>query len=204
MEAIPPLLTPVTFQQSAGVRQGSERTQRTSARLTRARPHRAESVALSGQSIRRGGGLQGSGEVSAAELRTLLVDTERRTLLLRTHDDNDLLWRLAGDHFRLLPSVGTGHERLIVSPDARVLLLRPRYERGRAPDSLWVDVESGQTRRFSRRNDPMAWSARGTVADVYGRRGLRTWSDPTPDEIGLFLRWLDDATDAKVDPTLIR
>ncbi|MCB9714308.1 MAG: protein kinase [Myxococcales bacterium] len=138
------------------------------------------------------------------ELRTLLVDTERRTLLLRTHDDNDLLWRLAGDHFRLLPSVGTGHERLIVSPDARVLLLRPRYERGRAPDSLWVDVESGQTRRFSRRNDPMAWSARGTVADVYGRRGLRTWSDPTPDEIGLFLRWLDDATDAKVDPTLIR
>ncbi|MEX1368091.1 MAG: serine/threonine-protein kinase [Nannocystaceae bacterium] len=138
------------------------------------------------------------------ELRTLLVDAERSTLLLRTFDDNYLLWKLAGDRFRLLPPIGGGHERLLVSPDSSALLLRPSYERGQVPDSLWVDVESGQTRRFSRRNEPMAWSARGTVADVYGRRSLRTWSDPTPDDAAEFLRWLDDATDAVVEPAEIR
>ncbi|MEM9454433.1 MAG: protein kinase [Myxococcota bacterium] len=143
------------------------------------------------------------------ELRTLMVDTERRTLLLRTHDDHTLLWRLAGDHFRLLPSVTQSFDRLIASPDARVLLLRPRSDRGHDTESLWVDVESGQMRQFSRRNDPMAWSARGTIADTTAadatsRSGLRIWQDPTPDEVGAFLRWLDDATDAEAEATSIR
>jgi len=151
---------------------------------------------------------QSSGDVhllfEEPELRTLLVDTDGRTLMLRTHDDNTLLWRLAGDHFRLLPALGGGFDRLIVSPDARALLLRPVTEPAREVDSLWVDVESGQMRRFSRRNEPMAWSVRGTVADAVGRDGLRIWKDPTPDEVGAFLRWLDDATDTEVDPTSFR
>jgi len=137
------------------------------------------------------------------ELRGLLVDSERRTLLLRTHDDNTLMWRLSGNHFRLLPPIGGGHDRMIVSPDGRALLLRSLFEQGNEIDSLWVDVESGQMRRFSRRNDPVAWSARGTVADVSGR-GLRIWSDPTPSENGAFLRWLDDATNTQTDPASIR
>ena len=138
------------------------------------------------------------------ELRTLLVDADGRTLLLRTHDDNTILWRLAGDHFRLLPAIGAGYDRLRVSPDAQALLLRPRADRGRDTDALWVDVESGQMRRFSRRNDPLAWSARGTVADVAGRRGLRIWRDPTPSETGAFLRWLDKTTDTALEPSSIR
>jgi len=92
---------------------------------------------------------------------------------------------------------------MIVSPDGRALLLRSLFEQGNEIDSLWVDVESGQMRRFSRRNDPVAWSARGTVADVSGR-GLRIWSDPTPSENGAFLRWLDDATNTQTDPASIR
>ncbi|MEM7153527.1 MAG: protein kinase [Myxococcota bacterium] len=138
------------------------------------------------------------------ELRTLLVDDQRRTLLLRTHDDNTLMWRLAGDRFRLLPTIGNNVDRLMISPDGQALLLRPRFVRGRPNDSLWVDIESGQTRRFSRRNDPMAWSARGTVADSMGRRGIRIWRDPTPDEVGAFIRWLWDETNAQVDPASIR
>ncbi|MCA9705861.1 MAG: protein kinase [Myxococcales bacterium] len=138
------------------------------------------------------------------DLRTLLVDTDGRTLLLRTSDDNTLLWRLASDHFRVLPSIGQTFDRLITSPDAQALLLRPRPTRGLDERSLWVDVESGQMRRFSRRNEPMAWSARGTIADATARDGLRIWSDPTPDEVGAFLRWLDETTDAEIDAADIR
>ncbi|MCH9684589.1 MAG: protein kinase [Deltaproteobacteria bacterium] len=138
------------------------------------------------------------------ELHTLLVDADGQTLLLRTHDDHTLLWRLASDHFRLLPPIARGYDHLVVSPDSGALLLRPRIERGREQDHLWIDVESGQMRRFSRRREPMAWSARGVVADVPGHTGLRIWRDPTPDEVGAFLRWLDDATNLVVDPASIR
>jgi serine/threonine protein kinase/WD40 repeat protein len=138
------------------------------------------------------------------ELRTLLVDTDGRVLLLRTHDDNTILWRLAGDHFRLLPAIGPGYDRLLVSPDARALLLRPVPEPGRRNDALWVDVESGQMRRFARRNDPLAWSPRGTIVDAHARRGLRIWRDPTPDRGPAFLRWLHETTDAEVDSASIR
>ncbi len=138
------------------------------------------------------------------ELRTLLVDADLQTLLLRTHDDKTLLWRLATDNFRLLPPIGRGYDHLVVSPDAKALLLRTRPERGREADHLWIDVESGQMRRFSRRNEPMAWSRRGIVADVPSQRGLRIWWDPTPDEIGAFLRWLDDTTNHVVDAASIR
>jgi hypothetical protein len=138
------------------------------------------------------------------ELRTLLVDADGRTLLLRTHDGNTILWRLATEHFRQLPDVGAGYDRLLVSPDARALLLRPEPERGRPNDALWVDVESGQMRRFARRNDPLAWSPRGTIADAPGRRGLRIWRDPTPDDAPAFLRWLHETTDTEVDPGSFR
>jgi WD40 repeat protein/predicted Ser/Thr protein kinase len=151
---------------------------------------------------------QDSGDVhllfEEPELRTLLVDADGRTLLLRTHDGNTILWRLAGDHFRLLPDVGAGYDQLLVSPDARALLLRPEPERGRSNDALWVDVESGQMRRFARRNPPLAWSPRGTIADMPGRRGLRIWRDPTPDRAPAFMRWLHETTDAEVDPASIR
>jgi WD40 repeat protein len=151
---------------------------------------------------------QDSGDVhllfEEPELRTLLVDADGRTLLLRTHDGNTFSWRLAGDHFRLLPDIGPGYDRLLVSPDARVLLLRPQPERDRHGDALWVDVESGQMRRFAKRNNPLAWSPRGTIADVPGRRGLRIWRDPTPDRVPAFLRWLHETTDTEVDPASIR
>ncbi|MCX4246674.1 WD40 repeat domain-containing serine/threonine protein kinase [Paraliomyxa miuraensis] len=138
------------------------------------------------------------------ELRELLVDAEGRTLLLHTHDDNTILWRLAGDHFRLLPAIGMGYDRLRVSPDARALLLRPRLEKSRDIDALWVDVESGQMRRFSRRNDPLVWSSRGVLADAFGRRGVRIWSDPTPADPARFLSWLHESTDAELDPSMLR
>jgi WD40 repeat protein/predicted Ser/Thr protein kinase len=151
---------------------------------------------------------QDSGDVhlllEQPELRTLLVDADGRTLLLRTHDGNTILWRLATDHFRLLPDVGAGYDRLLVSPDTRALLLRPEPERGRPNDALWVDVESRQMRRFARRNEPLAWSPRGTIADVPGRRGLRIWRDPTPDRAPAFMRWLHETTDAEVDPGSFR
>ena len=60
-------------------------------------------------------------------------------------------------------------------------------------------------KRFARRNDPLAWSPRGTIADVPGRRrGLRIWRDPTPDRAPAFLRWLHETTDAEVDSASIR
>ncbi len=138
------------------------------------------------------------------ELRSLLVDADGRTLLLRTYDDNTLLWRLAGDRFRLLPAIGAGYDRLLVSPDTQALLLRPRAELGRDAAALWVDVESGQMRRFSRRTDPMSWSPRGTIADVPSRQGLRIWRDPTPDRGPEFMRWLHETTNLVVDPATIR
>jgi serine/threonine protein kinase/WD40 repeat protein len=151
---------------------------------------------------------QDSGDVhllfEEPELRTLWVDADGRTLLLRTHDDNTILWRLAGDHFRLLPTLGPDYDRLLVSPDARALLLRPPPDRARETEALWVDVESGQMRRFSRRNDPVAWSSRGTIADVTPHHSLRIWQDPTPDRVPTFLRWLHEVTDAAVDPASIR
>ncbi len=137
------------------------------------------------------------------ELRELLVDAKGNTLLLRTHDDRSLLWRLSGDRFRVLPTVG-GLDRLLVSPDSRALLLRPNLDRERDSSSWWVDIESGQMRRFSRRNDPMAWSARGTIADVPGAKGLRIWRDPTPGEAGAFIRWLGKATNVTVALETIR
>ncbi len=93
------------------------------------------------------------------ELRTLLADTDGRTLLLRTHDDNTLMWRLAGDRFRLLPAIiGPGFDRMIVSPDARALLLRPEPDRRREePLHAAIRISFATPAMMSRQPCASAW-----------------------------------------------
>jgi WD40 repeat protein/predicted Ser/Thr protein kinase len=139
------------------------------------------------------------------ELRRLLADDARTTLLVRTHDERSLLWSLDDDRIRLLPPLLGAYERLLVAPDRRALLLRPEFE-SRAPHAPahWVDVEAGEARQFIHLYDPIAWSPGGTIVDVRGLSSLRTWRDPTPATATAFTTWLDAATNVEVDPSTLR
>jgi WD40 repeat protein/predicted Ser/Thr protein kinase len=139
------------------------------------------------------------------ELTRLLVDETRTTLLLRTHDDRSLLWSLDDDSMRLLPTVRGGYDRLVVSPNRDALLLRPDPERrGRDTSSRWVEIDSGEARSFPPLSDPMAWTPGGTLADVRHLSGLRTWRDPTPNDVLSFRAWLHETTDVSADAATIR
>lgn len=132
------------------------------------------------------------------DLRTLLVDPTRQTLLLQAEPESAVVWSLSDDRFLQIPGVDPEHDGMLVAPDQSAVLLIAHNRHGRELDSTWLDIESGQRRRFSRRQKPVAWSASGVVADMHGRRGLRLWSDPTPDQPDEFIAWLEETTNVSV------
>jgi WD40 repeat protein len=128
------------------------------------------------------------------------------TLIIQTVDGRALLWHLQDDAFRVLPPIEGVVRSFDISPNGRTILTG-RWGSGRDDQRFeWmVDVASGQRQQLRTLFTPLAWSPDGrTVADVYRRRQIRVWRDPTPDTPEEFLKWLDGVTDMQIERSRLR
>ena len=56
--------------------------------------------------------------------------------------------------------------------------------------ACFVDLTGGSHHRLPIRGTPWAWDGRRTLASVHQSVEIELWSDPTPDDPAVLLRWL--------------
>jgi WD40 repeat protein len=141
-----------------------------------------------------------------AGLQAVQAARGMHNLIIQTVDGRALLWHLKDDAFRVLPPMEGVVRSFDISPDGRTILTG-RWGSGRDDQRFeWmVDVASGQGQQLRTLFTPLAWSPDGrTLADVYRRREVRLWRDPTPDTPREFLDWLDAVTDMQIERSRLR
>jgi WD40 repeat protein/predicted Ser/Thr protein kinase len=126
------------------------------------------------------------------QLELIVPSDDRRSLLLRTTEGRNLLWRLQEDRFHMLPDDLGDVARMTVSSDGTsVMVISASNAEARV-----IDVESGHTRSLPPVYGLVAWSPDGSIA-IAGR-GARKWVDPTPADPAAFLAWLDSTTSVSI------
>jgi len=128
------------------------------------------------------------------DIRDVLADDSGEAVIVRGRD-RDHLWRLPGGQIDLLPAcIGELHGFALAADRRRVLLVGSDRASARSELACFVDLESGSHHRLPLHGAPWAWDGRRTLASVSHGTVIDLATDPTPDDIPAFKRWLAQQT----------
>ncbi|MBL9101070.1 MAG: protein kinase [Myxococcales bacterium] len=113
--------------------------------------------------------------------------------------DHTHLWHLpSGAIHRVPPCAGELRGFALASEPGRVALVGAGRSDASPDTACFADLASGGVQRLGIGGDPWAWDGRRTFASVGERGDIELWTDPTPEDPAVFLRWLSDRTPEEV------
>jgi len=127
-------------------------------------------------------------------VRDVLRDDHGESVLVLGRDHTHL-WHLPTGAIHRLPTCAGELRGFALAPARdRVVLVGSSRNLAAADLACFVDLTTGSHHRLPIRGVPWAWDGRRTFASVYQGVEIELWTDPTPDDPAVFLRWLGEQT----------
>jgi WD40 repeat protein len=109
--------------------------------------------------------------------------------------DHTHLWHLPSGAIHRLPSCAGELRGFALAPaQDRVALVGTTHNTTAADTACVVDLADRSSHRLPLRGVPWAWDGQRRFASVYQGVEIELWTDPTPDDPAVFLRWLAEHT----------